>query len=98
MLSVEIRLFHRIFRKAFHRPTHERLWCGKVIPLGGNQPLVSSFLSHPSLPWEKSNCVFNKAKTEASVQSFRFTSKQTMMFPVGLVVVRWSLAPKQVSV
>ena len=38
VLPVEIRFFHRIVRKEFHRPTDGRLWCDKIYS-GGNLPM-----------------------------------------------------------
>ena len=35
----EIKLFHRITRKAFQGPTHGRLWCDKMVYSGRNLPL-----------------------------------------------------------
>ena len=59
---MDVGLFHGILTKAHHSPTH-RLWCGKIYS-SGRLPLVLS----PSVPpWY---CVFSKAKTNASVQSF----------------------------
>ena len=64
--------------KAFHKPTRGRLWSEKIY-LGGNRRLslcptsvcptsVHPTSVHPTV--EKSNHVFSKAKTNASVQSF----------------------------
>ena len=65
LLPGKVGLFHGIERKAFHQLMHERLWCGKTY-LGGSLPCVP----FPSvLPWKKSNHVFSKARTKASVQS-----------------------------
>lgn len=71
MLLVELVFSHRILRKIFHRPTHGRLWCGKIY-LGEKTrlPLVGSYLS--VLPWKKSILVFIKAQTKARIQSLCF--------------------------
>ena len=55
-----------------------RSWCGKtVICVGGC--LCAPFLS--ILPWKKSNLAFSEAKTKASVQSFCFTLKLSLLEP-----------------
>ena len=51
VLSVEIRLFNRITRRAFHGPVHERLWCGRMVYSGGRLPLGFQFpvSLHPAM-------------------------------------------------
>ena len=73
LLPVGVGLFHGILRKAFHGPTHERLWSGKIIQVDiDGHPCVSSL---PVPPWKNSNCVFSKDKTKTSAQSFCLTLK-----------------------
>ena len=78
MLPVKEGLFHGLTRKAFRRPVHRRLWCGKIFS-GGNRRLALCLIFVP--PWKKSIHVFSKGKTKVSVQSFSFIFKLVLWSP-----------------
>ena len=83
LVSMEIRLFHKITSKA-HQDPHvgDRgvVWfiCVEIEAV----PWVSSVPSSSVLRYKKSNCVLSKAKTEASVQSFFFILNLSPLEPV----------------
>ena len=74
MLLVGIRLFHGTTRKAFQGPVHGDCGAARQSILVEIEAALwlSNVLSPSILSWKKSNRDLSKAKTEASVQSFRF--------------------------
>ena len=85
LLLVEIRLSHSSTTKHSKEPTHGGLWWGMVyLCRDRGCPLGFSHAPSPSVsPWKKLNHVLSKAKTKASVQSFCFIIKLSLLEPAG---------------
>ena len=66
-------------------------------------PYVSNVPPLYMLPWKKSNCILREVKTKASVQSFRFIIRRSLLQPAQSTLApvaagpTWSRAPEQES-
>ena len=76
---VEMGLIPRIVRKAFYRPEHQKLWCGKIYPGGNKRLSLCPISDHPAM--EKTQTYLPKIK--ASVQSYCFILKLSPLKPTG---------------
>lgn len=88
MLSVEIKVFNGIGRKAFPGPMRGTLWCGKVVYSGGNLPQEFHFPISFCSSMEKVQPRPQPGQKKSSVLSFCFMLKLVLSESVPCAAAR----------